>query len=369
MKRPTMSVAIRNLAAGKMRTLFSVLGVAVATLLLTFVVGLYRGWSEELVTYIRDTDAQIWVVGDGADSFFTPSLFFRTTLIEVQQTKGVTKVDELVGRPMKLRTADGRWDSYILGHNPEGSGGPVHVKKGSGTPKIGEIVIDDVLARTSGLDVGDEVSAGLRTLKVIGISTGGNLVLAQLSFVNLEEARILVGLGAVVNFALISTDDPDVEAVRARVDAVPGVTAISAGTFASNSQKVLQRSVLPILLVIVIMAVIVGTIVVGLTVYTAVIEKEREFGVLKALGVPGTGLLRVVFEQSLVCGAAGFVLGVVGAYFVSAVAQLFIPQVATLFRWQDIGLILVATGLMSLVAGFLPMQRILRIDTLSVFKA
>ena len=63
----TLSVARRNMGAGKARTAFSVAGVAVATLLLCFVVGLYRGWNEELVTYIHDTRADIWVVGKGAD--------------------------------------------------------------------------------------------------------------------------------------------------------------------------------------------------------------------------------------------------------------------------------------------------------------
>src|SRR5204862_1194344 len=104
----------------------------------------------------------------------------------------------------------------------------------------------------------------------------------------------VLGVDAIVNFALIQAEPGRADDVVANINAnVPGVTAFKADTFASNSQAVLHRSVLPILLVIVLLAVIVGTIVVGLTVYTAVVEKEREFGVLKALGLTPAGLGRV----------------------------------------------------------------------------
>ena len=375
--KPTMSIARRNMMAGKARTAFSVLGVAIATLLLLFVIALYRGWNQELVGYIRETDADLWVVSSGSDSFFTPSVMFSAVLPKMRATEGVASVQPLVGRPMKLRqpgpTIDGvgeGWDTYVIGFNKE-AGGPIRVKKGSGTPKVGEIVIDDVLARTAGVKLGDTVQLGLRTLKVVGISGGGNLVLAQLSFVAKEESDILTGIDAIVNFALVKTKSGESPvAVGDRIETnVQGVTAYTSSQFADNSQKVLRRSILPILFVIVLMAVIVGTIVVGLTVYTAAVEKEREFGILKAIGVPGPGLLRVVFEQSLICGAIGFVVGVALTVLVANAAQMILPQVVTLFRWQDIMLVLAATALMSLVASLIPMQRVIRVDTLSVFKA
>ena len=53
MRFVTMSIARRNMQAGKARTAFSVAGVAVATLLLCFVVGLYRGWNDAIGAYIH----------------------------------------------------------------------------------------------------------------------------------------------------------------------------------------------------------------------------------------------------------------------------------------------------------------------------
>lgn len=372
MNRPAMSIARRNMVAGKGRTALSILGVAIATLLLLFVIGLYRGWNSGLVRYINDTHANVWVVGKGADSFFTPSIIFTTQLVPIRQMDGVKELDTIIGKPVNIRRGDDSWQSYVIGFDTKaGVGGPVEVSEGTGTPKYGEIVIDDVLARSAGLGVGDEVVIGRQPIKIVGISKGGNLVLAQLSFVNFDQGRSTVlGVDAIVNFALLRTDPGRADDVVARINStVPGVTAFRTDTFASNSQEVLHRSVLPILLVIVLLAVIVGTIVVGLTVYTAVVEKEREFGVLKALGVTPTGLGRVVLEQSLVSAAAGFVLGLALTYVVSWLAQTTIPQVNTVLRWQDAAIVLGASIVMSLIAGLLPMQRVIRVDTLSVFKA
>ena len=364
-----MSMARRNMWAGKARTAFSIAGVAAATILLSFVIALYRGWNGALVRYIDETPADTWVVGTGADSFFTPSLIFSTTVFAVQQVQSVEQVSPLIGRPMKLRSGGSSWDSYVLGFEPGGAGGPVAMRKGKAIPDTGEIVIDDVLARLSGLDIGDEVRVGLRRLKVVGVSQGGNLVLAQISYVHIDEARLFAGDG-VVNFILVRTTPGEAAAVRERINStIAGVDAFDSTTFADNSREVLQRSILPILLVIVVLAVIVGTIVVGLTVYTAVIEKEREFGIMKAVGVSPPGIFRVVFEQSLVCGALGFAGGLVASFVLAWLAELTLPQVVTLFRWQDIALVAVAVAVMSLVAGAVPLQRLVHVDTLAVFKA
>ncbi len=49
--------------------------------------------------------------------------------------------------------------------------------------------------------------------------------------------------------------------------------------------------------------VVVGLSVAGLTIYTATVEKSREYGILKAEGSTNRFLYRVVIEQSLVTKA------------------------------------------------------------------
>lgn len=363
-------IAWKNMRAEKARFGFSVAGVAVAALLLAFMLALYSGWNKRIASYVKDVPADIWVVQQGNESFFSASLVPQAKLDALKQTPGVTEVNSLLGRGLKLNHKGNNYDSYVLGFDAGGIGGPLHVKKGSGAPNDGEIVVDDVLARTAGMHVGDELTANDRTLKIVGISTGGNIVLNQLSFVSKDEAKKLVGVDGFANFGLLRTEKGQSQAVIDRINHdVEGVTAFPSAEFASKSRKVLQKSVLPILAVIVVLVFVVGAVVVGLTIYTATIEKEREFGVMKAMGTPNKFLVIAVVEQSLLCGLIGFIVGEGAVIAASGFAERIVPQFITLLRVQDAVVVLVAVVVMSVLAAYLPVQRVLRVDPIRVFKA
>ena len=68
----TLSIAYRNMRTGKARIAFSIAGVAVAVLLLSFILALYRGWNDGLGVYINETKADVWVAPRGSEGFFTP---------------------------------------------------------------------------------------------------------------------------------------------------------------------------------------------------------------------------------------------------------------------------------------------------------
>ena len=48
------------------------------------------------------------------------------------------------------------------------------------------------------------------------------------------------------------------------------------------------------------------------------LEKEKEYGVMKALGTPGRGLFAVVLQQSIACCLVGFVVGEILAMFAAS---------------------------------------------------
>lgn len=379
-----MSIAIRNVRAALGRFAFSVAGVAVATLLLAFILALYRGWNDGLVTYIRDTDADVWVAPRGSESFFTPGFFSRSFVASIEDVPGVTAVSALVYRPAKLRF-DGRgFDTWVVGSRAGAAGGPSRVVAGSATPGPGEIVIDRVLANRSGAGIGDVVEVGGTRLRVVGISTGGNVVFAQLAFI--DEAEAIAQLRALVeaagsvaesfvpestaNLALVQTEPGQEEEVARTISAsVPGVQAFVSSNFADGSTRALRQGMSPILLVVLLLAFAVGTLVVGLTVYTSVLEREREYGVLKAIGTPGPGLLRPILEQALTCCVLGFGAGIGGAFAAAWVVETAIPQFITSFRTTDLAAVFGGAVLMSALASVVPAARIMRVDTLSVFRA
>ena len=84
---------------------------------------------------------------------------------------------------------------------------------------------------------------------------------------------------------------------------------ITGEDFAQETRDRILSNILPILIVVLIVAFVVGLAVAGLTIYTATVEKSREYGILKAEGFTNPYLYRVVFEQSMVTGVLGFLVG------------------------------------------------------------
>ncbi len=105
-----VSIARRNMLAGKSSFAFSVAGVAVATMLLTFTLALYRGWSERLTAYIDDTEADLWVVQKGAESFFTVSVVNNRNVNVIRDIEGVERVSTLAGKTLRIHVMSARCD-------------------------------------------------------------------------------------------------------------------------------------------------------------------------------------------------------------------------------------------------------------------
>lgn len=363
--------------AGKGSFAFSVAGVAVATMLLSFTIALYRGWSERLTAFIDDTNADLWVVQKGAESFFTVSVVNNRNVAWIGALEGVERLSTLAGKTIRIHVGEEPHEVLILGFDPEvegskvgGLGGPLRMERGSPVPKAGEIIIDDILAQKAGLDIGDELQAGDATFKVAGISSGGNLGVTIVSFVTAEDANRLIGDYPIVNYILVNVAPGQESAVTDAIrKANPALDVFPREEFAASSRQVLRQTILPVLGVVVVLVFAVGAIVVALTIYTATIEKEREFGVLKALGTPGRSLFGVVLQQSLVCCALGFVLGEFAAVFAAWAAKQAVPQFVTLIKPADSLFVLLAVLFMGAVAAWLPIQRINRVDPLTVFKA
>jgi putative ABC transport system permease protein len=249
--------------------------------------------------------------------------------------------------------------------------GPIEIVDGAEEPGEGEVIIDQALQDRYGIGIGDQVEAAGRRLDVVGIATGSDFVASQSVFVNLAEAQDLLKMEEAATFIAIRVAegvDPQQVADEIPLEA-QGITAFTREEFTERTRERILGNILPILTMVLGLAFIVGLAVSGLTIYTATVEKSREYGILKAVGFKNRYLYRLVFEQSLATGAIGFIIGAGLTVLFSPLAGDFVPQFVTLIRWQDMLFVLIATVVMSLVAGYVPVRRLASIDPTMVFKA
>ena len=66
--------------------------------------------------------------------------------------------------------------------------------------------------------------------------------------------------------------------------------------------------------VVTFIAVVVGFLAIFQSMYTAVLERTREIGILKSMGASKADIVAVVLRETAVMAVAGVLLGVAGTY-------------------------------------------------------
>ena len=367
----TVPVARRNLFAEKARFAISVAGVAFAVMLILIVLALYRGWSQTGGTF-QQLPGQLWVVQKGTtDPFHSSSLVEVSDLSHVSTLEGVAATVPVLSRQMNFTAGDSEEEVRLMALNfPMGAPVASSVRERY-LPESGTIIIESTLSRKAGLGRGDQAVFGPVSLTVGRVQPRSTEVLSPFAFVNFQDAEKIFGVGDVVNYGMVVVAaDASVAVIGERIEADnPALQTFSSGQFAKAIRKEIDESFLPIIAILVGIGFIVGAAVVGLTIYTATIERSKEFGVMKAVGGSPGFLYRIVLSQSAVLTAAGFVAGFAGALAAARLASQLVPEFATQFELRDLGFVLAITLAMAVLASFVPVQRINSIDPGSVFKA
>ena len=113
---------------------------------------------------------------------------------------------------------------------------------------------------------------------------------------------------------------------------------------------------------------IVGAAVTGQTLYLFIVESLKQFGALKAMGIPNRGILRMIVLQALLVGGIGYGLGVglTAIFFITTgnithLAGLHMTWVALLGTGAAVVVIVIATSIISA-------RRVLTLEPAIVFR-
>lgn len=113
---------------------------------------------------------------------------------------------------------------------------------------------------------------------------------------------------------------------------------------------------------------IVGAAVTGQTLYLFIVESLKQFGALKAMGIPNRGILRMILLQAVLVGGIGYGLGVglTAIFFITTgnithLAGLHKTWLALLGTGAAVAVIVVATSIVSA-------RRVLMLEPAVVFR-
>jgi putative ABC transport system permease protein len=283
----------------------------------------------------------------------------------------VRQVSPLLSRPVGLVIHGREADLFLLGIAPGTDvGWPSAVRKGNTVYGPGEVVVDRVFAKNFGIRVGDRLPIGPDGQRVAAVVGGGNAFAYQFAWANLSDVAAIAGTEGFVSYFLVNASGASPAAVGRRiVQQVPGTKVFAGTELADKNADNLRQGFLPVLLVLIVVAFVVGTAIIGLIIYTATLEKSREYGVLKAIGFSNRRLYKIVFQQSLVAAAAGFLVGCALSVVLGPAIERIVPVFVTEIRPGDIVLAGGGAFGMAVLASFIPARPVARLDPAEVFRA
>lgn len=158
------------------------------------------------------------------------------------------------------------------------------------------------------------------------------------------------------------------QALRERLRTLQGTNVLLKDEMIANDGKLFARVFSGPLKLMVSIAFLVGTLVVGLVIYTATVERQREYGVLKAIGARNGLLYQVVTTQALIAAGAGVVLGGGFAYAAARLIMTLRPQFLVTYEPAVVAEAVLAGLGMALIAALFPARTVARLAPADVFR-
>lgn len=188
--------------------------------------------------------------------------------------------------------------------------------------------MDDYYARQKNLKVGSTLRIINRDWRVCGIVEPGKLARLILPLKRLQELTANTGKLSTVFVKLDSSSD--LQEVMASLKAqLPNYQLYSLEELTSLYSVSSVPGLSAFIGVIIGLSVVVGFLVVFLSMYTAVLERTREIGILKALGASAAYVLNIILRETAVLALIGSVLGVGFSYLTRWLIVALVPASLT----------------------------------------
>ncbi len=365
-----MFLARRNLLKDKTRMALSVGGVALAVMLILVLNGFLDGMNAQITSYLdRSPGSIVLAQEDVVNLLGSTSLLPGGILAEAEAVRGVDEAIPILSQFIILDLHEKKQPAYLVGYNPRQGGGPWELAAGREPRTKREMVFDRILAGRHGLKIGDPVEVLGKDFTIVGLSNGTTSWMTSFFFIRKEAAEDLLLAPGATSFLLLTTSPgADLEDVLRELNELSGINALSKKEMAANDLKLFARVFSAPLKLMVAIAFLVGTMIVGLVIYTITVERQREYGVIKAIGAANRVLYGVVLTQALAAASTGAITGVLLAYGVSRWIMAARPQFLIVFDPADAGWALLAGLGMALVAALFPARVVAGLAPAEVFR-
>lgn len=367
-------------------TVISVLGIAVGVAALIVTIGVMNGFNNEIEEKILSVNPHI-IIGSEV-----PIEDSRSVIDTVMGISGILGSEEFLDGQALINVNDKVMGVLLRGVHPDPEMRLTkmenYIASGSLELRGRDAIVGSEFARNFGVKRGDKVSiiaplsSRAREFRVNGIFNSGRYDYdLNMVFINREEAGALLGKENVVSAIGLKVDDVfNVDAIKRKIQSLirPPFWTMTWKDIDKNlfSALKLEKIVMFILMTLIVCVACFNVIS---TLIMTVMEKTKDIGILKAIGVNRRGIMSVFLLQGLYISIIGIILGAslgLGLCYLQSEYELvklppdvyYIYSVPIQVRMPDTVIIIAAAFVLGLIATVYPSLHAARLNPVEVLK-
>lgn len=352
---------ISNILHRPIRTIISVLAVAIEVSMVMLVVGLCHGLVDESAKRIEGVGADILVQPPGASFLMGLSqapmpVKLGDRLLEVPHVLAVAPVLFVVNSVEGLNVIYGiDMSSFdrVSGGFVYHAGGPFQ------TPS--DILVDDVYAKANHTKVGDNLKLLNHDFHVAGIVEHGK---GARIFIPRTTAEDLLGVQDRASIFYVKCTDPaygndTAEAIRKLLHNYSVLPIKEYMALMTSNNLPFLNSFINVMIGI---AVGIGFLVIFLSMYTTITERTREIGILKSLGASKGYVMTIILREAGLLAVVGILVGYLGSLIIRKASLMVYPTLSIELspEWALYAALLAIGG--NLLGAFYPALRAAQLD-------
>jgi len=366
-----VSIAREVLLHDKLRFVITVVSLGFAMVMIVYNTAMFFGVTEDSANLIDRAQAELWVFKEGDNHLNAPSLVPETMLGRARRLDGVIQacaVDILMGN---LKISDNR-QVTVVGIDPDCPLLlPWNVVEGdsAGLRRNDTVVVDDLALRSSPVRVGDVIKLNDKEMTVVAITRNNKSFSSPFVYTNLRTFTGIRGMPDYYSFVAVhlKPDADRAQIIQRLTSAHSDIAVAEAQEFRRATIAALIAQGVGMIFSVVFVGVLVGVLIITLTMYTATMERLRDFAILKALGATRWKIQTIVLEQAITETLASFGFGLAASWGVDYMVKTA-SGISVRFELAAVAGCLVAMLVLAILGSLISIRKAVSVDPGIVFR-
>jgi putative ABC transport system permease protein len=309
---------VANLAHRPVRSLISIVAIALEVTLILLIVGLCLGLLSDSRQRQAGIGADVVVMPPG--SSFIVGLTGSPMSIKIGGL--LAKIPHVVNVAPVVQSVSAQGTiEVIAGIDPESYqklSGPFRYLQGGGFQGPSDCLVDEIFARSHHVKAGDTIEILDNKFRVAGVVEPGKGARKFLEIGVMQDLIGAQGKATLFYLKLDNSANADQVVDDIKQAGMDRYVVTSMAYYLSMMTTSNYPGVSKFIDFVIAISVIIGFIVIFQAMYTAVMERTREIGILKSLGASKFYIVNVILRETVLLALAGIVLGVIFSLTVRA---------------------------------------------------